>query len=207
MVGRPRGTHGAELLDIAREAFITEGFAGATMDAVAARARISKSSLYRDHPSKDALYAAVVADWVHRGRDAMRPLVDGLLEADDLPNGLLRLALSLQAGILSAPVLKMRALVAAESPRFPEVSRWYVDESWNRNIDMLAEAFAELQRRGMLRAADPRTATQQFTWLSIAEPLNEWTLIGDRQGGDVPRLGLIAESAVATFIARYGRGD
>ena len=73
----------------------------------------------------------------------MRPLVDRLLEADDLPAALLRLALALQAGILSAPVLKMRALVAAES-------------------------------------ADPRTAAQQFTWLSIAEPLNEWTLVGER---------------------------
>ena len=204
MAGRPRGSDGTELLDIARESFLAEGFAGTTMDAIATRARISKSSLYRDHPSKDALYAAVVADWVRRGRDAMRPHVEQLLAADDPAAGLLQFARALQNGILSTPVLRMRALVAAESQRFPDVGRAYVEQSWNRNMRMLADAIAELQRRNVLRPADPLTAAQQFTWLAIAEPLNEWELLGENRDTDPVRLARLAESAVAMFVARYG---
>jgi len=207
MVGRPRGTQGSELLDIARDAFVTAGFAGTTMDEIAARARISKSSLYRDHRSKDELYAAVVDDWVQRGRDAMRPLVVRLLATDDLPAGLLVFARALQDGILSAPVLRMRALVAAEAARFPEVSRRYVEESWHRNLELLADAFSEFDRRGALRLDDARAAARQFTWLCVADPLNEWTLTGDLAAVEPDRLTGIAENAVATFLSRYGGHD
>ena len=40
-------------------------------------------------------------------------------------DGLLRLAGVLHAGVLSAPVLRMRRLVAAEAERFPDVAADY----------------------------------------------------------------------------------
>src|SRR3954468_3390319 len=104
--GRPRGSEPAELLSIAREMFLANGYAGTTMDAVAAAARISKQSLYRGYASKDALYAAVVRDWVDRGYDAMRPHTTDLARTDDAYIGLLRLARVLQAALLSHPVLQ-----------------------------------------------------------------------------------------------------
>ena len=64
--GRPGGSSGAALLTIARQVFLANGYVGATMDAVAAGARISKQTLYRRYPSKDVLYAAVVHDWSTR---------------------------------------------------------------------------------------------------------------------------------------------
>ena len=117
--GRPGGSSGADLLAIARDLLLDRGYAGTTMDAVAAGARISKQTLYRQYPSKDDLYAAVVRDWVDRGRDAMRPHLDALIATDDAGRGLRALAGTLQAGVLSGPVLRMRTLVAAEAQRFP----------------------------------------------------------------------------------------
>ena len=69
-------------------------------------AHISKQSLYRDYPSKDALYAAVVRDWVDRGYDAMRPHTTALADTQQARQGLLDLARVLQAGLLSPPVLR-----------------------------------------------------------------------------------------------------
>lgn len=201
--GRPRGADGADLLDVAREAFLRHGFSGATMADVAARARVSKSSLYRDYPSKESLFAAVVADWVERGRDAMRPHVSALLDADDLKPALLHFADVLQGGILSDPVLGMRRIVTAESGRFPEVARAYVTDSWDRNIGMLAEAFAELMRRGTLRTADPVVAARLLTWMVIGEPLNAHTLGVDPRQTSAASLRALAADAVETFAARY----
>lgn len=49
------------LVMAAREVFATEGFAGATLDAIAGRLGIRKPSLLHHFPSKDALYAEAVA--------------------------------------------------------------------------------------------------------------------------------------------------
>jgi TetR/AcrR family transcriptional repressor of mexJK operon len=170
--------------------FLQHGFAKATMDAVAARARISKASLYQTHSSKDALFAAVVLDWAACGREAMRPHLDMLLAADDLPTALTRLARTVQAAVLSPDVLRIGRLVASEATRFPQVAARYVADSWDSNIAALGDALAELDRRGRIRTDDPLLAAQQFTWLAVAAPLNDQTLRG-------------ANAAVDTFLARY----
>ncbi|MBS4103133.1 TetR/AcrR family transcriptional regulator [Tsukamurella paurometabola] len=205
--GRPGGSSGADLLAIARDLFLDRGFAGTTMDAVAAGARISKQTLYRQYPSKDGLYAAVVRDWVDRGRDAMRPHLDALIATDDVGRGLRSLARTLQAGVLSAPVLRMRTLVAAEAHRFPEVADDYVRRSWDRNLALLADALAHLAARGLLRIDSPAVAAEQFTWLALAAPLNRLTLTGGRTGGTQEESDAVADAAVATFLARYAAPD
>lgn len=205
--GRPGGSSGADLLAIARDLFLDRGFAGTTMDAVAAGARISKQTLYRQYPSKDDLYAAVVRDWVDRGRDAMRPHLDALTAADDAAAGLRALARTLQAGVLSTPVLRMRTLVAAEAQRFPDVADDYVRRSWERNQALLADAFTRLSARGLLRIDRPAVAAEQFTWLVLAAPLNRLTLTGGREGCTQEESDELADEAVTTFLTRYGPRD
>jgi TetR/AcrR family transcriptional repressor of mexJK operon len=174
------------------------------MDAVSAGARISKQTLYRSYSSKDALFAAVVRDWVDRGHDAMRPHLQVLLDAPEVRDGLFRMARSLQTGILSVPVLNMRKLVAAEAGRFPEVAAEYLERSWQRNQQLLSAALQELAARGVLHIADPQVAAEQFTWLAIAAPLNRLTLQGGVQPEGDEYLESIADEAVATFLSRFG---
>lgn len=205
--GRPRGSEAPELLAIARQMFIARGYRGMTMDAVAAQAHISKQSLYRDYPSKDALYSAVVRDWVDRGYDAMRPHTIALAETHEAHQGLLGLARVLQAGLLSPPVLQMRTLIAAEARRFPDVAADYVTRSWTRNIRMLAEALSALTARGLLRTDDPDLAAEQLTWLVVAAPLNRLTLQAGAHPYRNDELQAIATQGVATFMSRYGPED
>ena len=205
--GRPSGSAGRELLDIARSEFLAKGHAGTTMEAIASAARISKNSLYREYASKDALYAAVIADWVERGRDAMRPHTEALAAATDTVEALRRLARSIQAAVLSPPVRQMRALVAAESARFPEIATDYVKRSWERNIQSLADAFAVLAARGMITTDVPLVAAEQFTWLAVAAPLNRMTLDAGANPYTQGELDVIADEAVATFVARFVTTD
>ena len=200
--GRPRGAEGAGLLDVARQMFLDSGFAGTTMADVATRARVSKSSLYRDFPSKDSLFEAVISDWVQRGRNALHPHVDALLAADDLEAALRRFASVLQAGVLADPVARVRRVVMAEAQHFPAVARAYA-ESWDRNVEMLADTFAELMRRGSLIQHDPEVAARQFTWLVLADPLNARSLGPFSDQLDAERLAATADEAVETFGARF----
>jgi TetR/AcrR family transcriptional regulator, mexJK operon transcriptional repressor len=202
--GRPRGSDRAEVVAIARELFLAQGYSGTTMDAVAARARVSKQSLYREFASKEVLYSAIVSDWVDRGRDAMRPHVAALLDAAQTGEGLFCLARALQAGILSTPVLQMRTLIAAEAARFPEVAANYISRSWDRNLQILAEAFGALDLRKSLAISDTRLAAEQFTWLVLAAPLNRLTLSAGARPYDDDELDLIAREAVVTFLQRFG---
>jgi TetR/AcrR family transcriptional regulator, mexJK operon transcriptional repressor len=202
--GRPRGSATPELLSIARQLFVQAGYRGTTMDAVAAQAHVSKQSLYREYPSKDALYSAVVRDWVQRGYDAMRPHATALAEADDVREGLLAFARVLQGGLLSLPVLQMRTLVAAEAQRFPDVAADYVARSWVRNQRTLADAMRTLADRGLLRIDDADLAAEQLTWLVVAAPLNRLTLLAGARPYSQKALDGVATQGVDTFLRRFG---
>lgn len=196
--GRPAGSTGDDLIAVAREVFLERGYAGTSMDEVARRARISKASLYREHPSKTALYAAVVHHWAEAGRDAMRPALEQLVASDDVRGALVTLAGTMRRGILSPPVLHMRRLVTAQAQSHPEVARTYLEESWNANIRSLADALERLSARGLLTVADARLAAEQFTWLVIGAPLNARLLTAD----EAPDASPVSE-AVDLFLARY----
>ena len=202
--GRPAGPRGAELLAIARDEFLRNGFAGTTMQDVATCAGISKTSLYREHSGKDDLFAAVVLDWALRGRGAMRPALDALLATEPLRTGLIEFVHAVQAAVLDEAPQRMRRLVAAEADRSPDVSAQYVAASWDANIADLADALTTLRSRGSLTdETDPHTAAEQLTWMSIGAPLNAQTL-GAPAHSDESLL-VLAEAAVDTFLRAYTR--
>lgn len=196
--GRPAGRTGDALIDTAREVFLESGYAGASMDEVARRARISKASLYREHASKSALYAAVVRHWALAGRDAMRPALEKLKENPDLREGLVTLGETMRAGMLSAPVVAMRRLVIAEAAAHPDVARDYLAQSWDANIGKLAEVMNDLSDAHGLVVDDSSALASEFTWLVVGAPLNAGLL------GVETRLPPVAR-AVDLFLAGYLR--
>ena len=197
--GRPAGLTERDLLAVARTLFLDCGYAATTMDEIAARARISKASLYREHPSKAALFSAVVSDWAAAGRNAMRPALDQLVAGTDISADLVDLARTVRAGVLSPEVLGMRRLVTSEAARHPAIAAIYLAESWERNIDALADAFRALDRQGRLRIVDARLAADQFTWLTIGAPLNAQLLTPIAGHETAPT----AASAVQLFLSGY----
>ena len=186
---------------MAREVFLELGFAGTTMQEIATRARISKTSLYREHPSKDALFSAVVKDWAEHGRDAMRPFLDRLLAADDLHRAFVEFAATLQAAVLDPDVIRMRRLVTAESDRFPETAATYLADSWTSNINALADTIADLVAHKKLHIADPWLAAHQFTWTAIGTALNAHTIAGTSAITSTDDLSRFAAGAADILIA------
>lgn len=194
--GRPAGMTGDELIVVARAVFLEHGYERASMDEIAARAGISKASLYRAHSSKAVLYAAVVQHWATAGRNAMRPALDRLRRHPDTRKGLIELAESMREGMLNPTVLAMRRLVIAEAPAHPEVATAYLQQSWDTNIGDLARTLASIAAEGRLRLDDPRAAANHFTWLVIGAPLNAHLLGSHAADPD-------CASAVDLFLAGH----
>ncbi len=70
-----------QILDAAEQLFARLGYAGASLDAIAERAGMSKQRILHYHPTKQALYEAVVADL----ESYLADLLDPDAASDELP--------------------------------------------------------------------------------------------------------------------------
>jgi AcrR family transcriptional regulator len=122
--GRPSQAAALELreriLKVATELFLKEGYGSTSIEAVAARAGISKRTFYHRFPDKAALFAAVV----HRIVEQVRPPPEvPLLQGTTLEEILRRLAGLLLRAALAPQAIALQRLVTAESVRVPNLVR------------------------------------------------------------------------------------
>jgi TetR/AcrR family transcriptional regulator, mexJK operon transcriptional repressor len=115
------------ILEVATDLFLTEGYGTTSIEAVAARAGISKRTFYHRFDNKAALFAAVV----HRIIEQIRPPRGvPLLEGATLQKILRRLAGLILHAALSPQAIALHRVVTAESLRFPNLVRAVYDEGW-----------------------------------------------------------------------------
>lgn len=146
---RPR-----EICAAALEVFAEKGFAAARLDEIAARAGVSKGTLYLYFKDKEDLFRAVVRDTVAPNIDAVRTMIDGV----DLPFAqIIRMFLPRFAEItVRVPVGPVAKMVIGESRNFPELAKVWHDEVVSKAIGMISTLIAKAQQRGEVRPGDPR---------------------------------------------------
>ncbi len=147
------------ILAAARETFLELGYAAASMDLVAQRARVSKTTLYTRFPSKEELYVATIqAECERRG---LRFAPDAF---DDLPleDALCRLGRRFVDLIWSPEAVRTHQSVLGEAARFPEVARLYYRAGPETAIASFVAFFERAAARGVARIEDPVFAAIQF---------------------------------------------
>lgn len=142
----------AQLLAAALDLFVERGFAGTRLDDVAARAGVSKGTLYLYFDTKEALFKAVVRDnivaLIARARDEASAF-DG-----STANLLRRLVTTWWTEFASTTAGGITKLMVAESGNFPEITRFFLDEviePWRR---VLCEVIQRGIERGEFRPVD-----------------------------------------------------
>jgi AcrR family transcriptional regulator len=142
----------AELLAAALALFVERGYAATRLDDVAARAGVSKGTLYLYFDNKEELFKAVVRENIVARISETRALArqfDG--PRDELLRQLVRRWWQQHGRTPAAGISK---LIVAESGNFPEIARFFVDEvidPWHRLFgDVIAEGVA----RGEFRPID-----------------------------------------------------
>jgi len=195
------------IIKAATEVFVRHGYLGATTDEVAARASVSKQTLYKHFADKQHLFAEVILDASVQVVDGLSSAVASTLDdAQDVRQGLRALADGFLRGLLQPDVLRLRRLVIAEADRFPEIGRAWFDRGFNRALVILGEAMRRLADRGLLQGlADPALAAYQFAGLVMYQPMNQVMFGGTDALPPEDQLNRIADAAVDMFLATYGQ--
>jgi AcrR family transcriptional regulator len=141
-----------ELLDAALDLFVERGFAATRSEDVAARAGVSKGTLYLYYPSKEELLKAVIShnvvNQIAEGSEIIRQFKGNSSEL--LAMVLLlwweRIGETRASGIIK--------LMTSEVRNFPEVAQFYVDEVVTPSNQMLAQVIQRGVDRGEFRGVN-----------------------------------------------------
>jgi AcrR family transcriptional regulator len=194
------------IIRAATEVFLRHGYLGATTDEVAARASVSKQTLYKHFPDKQRLFGEVILDTTVQVVDALSSTVASTLQdAQDVRKALRDLAGGFLRDLLQPDFVRLRRLVIAEADRFPEIGRAWFDRGFERILPVLGEAMLGLADRGLLHnLSDPTLAAYQFAGLVMYQPMNQLMFAGTDALPPADKLNRIADSAVDVFLAAYG---
>jgi len=198
---RDRDSRREAILDAAAHVFMEEGFAAASMSAIAARVGGSKGTLYNYFKSKEALFAAYIQRHCAWQQEAMFALVTPDSEIGD---ALTHFGRGYLASVFSEFSLRNFRLVIAEAERAPEIGKSFYEAGPLSGVTRLAGHLERWAREGKLNLVDPIGAAHQFIGLC------QNRLFKARLCSAVPELSaeeIEAEvgAAVATFLSAFGR--
>lgn len=196
----------AAVIDAARTLFLRHGYAGTTMEEIAALAGLTKRTVYNNYADKDALFTQMVVEVIAFAEQFANDLREEFMVGITTAN--IRVALDdvgrrLALGIVRPEVVALRRLLIGEARAFPALAREYFDRAPGQVIEALTDGFDYLGREGVLRVTDAQRAATQFAYLVAGEPLDRAMLIGTTP----PKEYIIAnaQEGVRTFLARYAR--
>ena len=146
------------ILDAAKAVFFEEGYPTASMDRIAARAGVTKRTVYAHFGTKHALFSAVVAR-ACANVTAQIPTPDSL--SDDPAVGL-PLALNRSRELMESPnCIRLERIVAAETERHPEFAAT-LRGAFASGEAMLAGALARWVAAGRLKPHDVSLAARML---------------------------------------------
>ena len=194
------------ILAAATEVFLQHGYLGASMDEVAAKAGVSKQTVYKQFENKERLFTEIVLGTSDQLIDGLQQAYAETLEgAADAREALRALAYRLLQSLTADGVLQLRRLVIAEADRFPEVCGAWFTSGFEKSLEALGQALHRLSERGLLRELDdPTLAAYQFAGLVMYKPMNRAMFAGTRQRPKPGELEGLADRAVDVFLAAYG---
>lgn len=183
------------ILDAAQGLFLEAGYAAASMDTMAARAGVSKATIYAHFKGKDELFAAVMQRRCETSY-AFQPPDPGL----DARGALTVIAQRLTDLMMSPEALALYRVVVAEAFRTPDLARAFYETGPARGKANIAAVLNLLEQKGELAVPDPARATDQFIGMLRAECYHR-TLLGLPAGRD--QASTIADT-VDTMLKAYG---
>ena len=189
------------ILDVATALFLTHGYGAASIEAVAAAARISKRTFYHRFADKAALFEAVVRRLIERW---LPPFEAQLLESGPLEILLRRTADQVLSAALSPPALALHRILVAEAGRFPELMRLVNEAGAGKGVERIAALLEREARAGHLAVEDSRFAAEQFLTMVLSVPQKRALGFGQWMSAD--ELEGWTRQTVALFLDGCRRG-
>lgn len=188
------------ILQAALEVFLDCGYAATNMDTLAARAGVSKATIYAYFKGKDDLFGELIRQRCNR--------CFGPIEAPDVlvndeagvKAAMTRLARRFWDLVTSPEALGAYRIVVAEAPRFPEVGKAFYAAGPAQGYQAATCFFADLAGRRLLDVPDPRAAAVFFIGMLRSDLYTKRLLGFDDDGRSVDAM---IESAVDVLYRAY----
>ncbi len=197
--GRPTAQAAALLettiLNHATAAFLADGYAATTIEAIARACGVAKRTIYTRWRGKPALFRAVLdrlmAKWLSVTGDWARA---GSLEA-----ALHEAAAQVLSVALTGEAIALHRLLIAESARFPELPLMLREARANEGTSRIAALLDRAIAAGEMPPRDTAMAAEQFLHLLLAGPQRRALGLGQRL--DEQQLQAWRDAAVALFLS------
>lgn len=158
----------AAVLTAAQRLFLSNGFAGASMDAVSELAGVSKLTAYKYFGSKQELFAQAVAA---KCQSVFGPLDIEHLADHGLRECLIGFGRTFLSLILDPEAMAVHHLIIAERERTPELGRLFFENAVRPVSDKLATLIARHEESGQIFTGDdPLAAAQDLLALWRGRP-------------------------------------
>ena len=156
----------AEILDAALSVFAEKGFAAARMEDIAARAGVTKGTIYLYFPSKEEVFKSLARQ--HVGAT----LADAMAQAKGY-QGTVREFLAMMMAIIAEKIERahfavLPKIIIGESGNFPELARFWREEVIDKAIGMMSGLITRGIKRGEIRALPIDVPVEYVARLCVA---------------------------------------
>jgi TetR/AcrR family transcriptional regulator of autoinduction and epiphytic fitness len=186
----------ALIVQAATDLFLERGYDRASLARIAENAEVSKATLFKQFPTKAALFDAIVTEsWA--GSDAL-----DLPSAGDLAAGLTTIGHRYAALLTRPEMTDLFRIVIAELPRFPELAKAQFSHGKMPYFESVQRYLVDETDAGTAEIADAGLAATQF--LGMISNYIFWPrLLVPGWAVDDVRAGEVVDEAVRTMVARY----
>jgi TetR/AcrR family transcriptional repressor of mexJK operon len=201
-VGRPRAPEKrTAILDAGWTAFLAEGVHGASLDAIARKAGVSRVTLYSHFSDKEALFKAAIGREMERLKQSQQPLLPGTT----LRDGLIAFGEALMRYLTSPDVISFYSVLAGDLRRHPELAQAFYDLGPGVTHRNLTAIIAAAHARSELNADHPDEAAEHL--IGMWQGLSNYKLsLGVDTDELIARTTSRVERAVDVFLAAYAVG-
>jgi AcrR family transcriptional regulator len=189
----------AAITRAALEVFVREGYARASVDAIASAAGVSKRTIYDYYGDKRELFLSTLRETREEHATGFREMLDRTLGAvTDIEAALTSFGAEFAIELTrSAERVEVMRLMIAEAPHFPTLLEPAGDSVQNA----LADRLAELAEQGLLEIPDPMEAAEFLGLLVTGRVTNHsWYGAVHLDDAEIARL---AAGGVQVFLRAY----
>jgi TetR/AcrR family transcriptional repressor of mexJK operon len=185
------------ILDAALRVFSLTGYSGATMDAVAAEAGLTKPTVYQYFPSKESLFSAMMIG----KRDQMLDVFEHP-SAEGMVHDLYVFAWDYADTVMRPEMLSLARLIIGEVQRFPEIGRAYQASGPDHVLRGIMRYLSARREDGLLDFEDAELAAQDLWGLILSAPRTQALYMPD-SAPDRDTLARYIHNGLRVFLRAY----
>lgn len=154
------------LLDAARDVFLEQGYASASVNEIVARAGGSLATLYKQFGNKEGLFMAAMERHV---ATAWAAIEEGRRSDQRIEEVLFELGRRMLVLVFDPAVIRLFRGLAFEAERAPALGELFLRHGPDRTRSQLADYLQEQIRQGRLTLDNPREAAGMFIGMLLGE--------------------------------------